>query len=390
MNKAYSRKPVFWSACLGMMLFGIDLITLGAILPDLKIKHALDAVAAGTLFSILPLGVIGGSLLFGPVCDRYGYKPLLTVSSLLLFAGFEGLAFTGTTGLLIFSVLLIGLGGGAINGATNAVVADISVTGKGADLSLLGVFFGVGALGMPLILSLLEKSVDFEIIIAATGFLALAAALIFLAVTFPPAKQSGGISFKLIGGLIRDSALLLIAFFLFFQSAFEGLINNWTATYLIDRLSVPQGSALIGLSSYVAGMTIMRLLIGSLFRKVSERNLLFSSFAVILVALVIIRLSSTLAPAAAGLALLGSGLAAGFPTMLGLVGNRYPHLSGTAFSFVLVIALLGNMLVNYSMGLIAESYGIKYLSNLTFAELFMIVIIAIFIFRKLRHNQQTP
>lgn len=388
MNKAYSRKPVFWSACLGMMLFGIDLITLGAILPDLKIKHALDAVAAGTLFSILPLGVIGGSLLFGPVCDRYGYKPLLTASSLLLFAGFEGLAFTGTTGLLIFSVLLIGLGGGAINGATNAVVADISVTGKGADLSLLGVFFGVGALGMPLILSLLEKSVDFEIIIAATGFLALAAALIFLAVTFPPAKQSGGISFKLIGGLIRDSALLLIAFFLFFQSAFEGLINNWTATYLIDRLSVPQGSALIGLSSYVAGMTIMRLLIGSLFRKVSERNLLFSSFAVILVALVILRLSGTLAPAAAGLALLGSGLAAGFPTMLGLVGNRYPHLSGTAFSFVLVIALLGNMLVNYSMGLIAESYGIKYLSNLTFAELFMLVIIAIFIFRKLKHNQQ--
>jgi fucose permease len=76
--------------------------------------------------------------------------------------------------------------------------------------------------------------------------------------------------------------------------------------------------------------------------------------------------------------------------MLGLVGNRYPHLSGTAFSFVLVIALLGNMLVNYSMGLIAENYGIKYLSNLTFAELFMLVIFAVFIFRKIRHNQQTP
>ena len=390
MSKAYSRKLVFWSACLGMLLFGIDLITLGAILPDLKIKLALDDIAAGALFSVLPLGVIGGSLLFGPICDRYGYKSLLASSSLLMFAGFEGLAFTGTTGLLTFYVLLIGLGGGAINGATNAVVADISVTGKGADLSLLGVFFGIGALGMPLILSLLEKSIDFEIIIAATGFLALAAALIFLAVTFPPAKQSGGISFKLLGGLFRDSALLLIAFFLFFQSAFEGLINNWTAVYLIDRLSVPQGSALIGLSSYVAGMTIMRLLIGSIFRNVPEKNLLFSSFAIILVALVIIRLSGSLAPAAAGLALLGSGLAAGFPTMLGLVGNRYPHLSGTAFSFVLVIALLGNMLVNYSMGLIAENYGIKYLSNMTFAELFMLVIIAIFIFRKIRQNKQTP
>jgi MFS transporter, FHS family, glucose/mannose:H+ symporter len=390
MNKTYNRKLVFWSACLGMLLFGIDLITLGAILPDLKIKHALDDVAAGTLFSVLPLGVIGGSLLFGPVCDRYGYKRLLTASSLLMFAGFEGLAFTGTTGLLTLSVLLIGIGGGAINGATNALVADISITGKGADLSLLGVFFGIGALGMPLILSILEKTVNYEIIITATGFLALAAAIIFLAVTFPPAKQSGGISFKLIGGLIRDNALLLIAFFLFFQSAFEGLINNWTAVYLIDRLAVPQGSALIGLSSYVAGMTVMRLLIGSIFRKVPEKNLLFSSFAIILVALIIIRFSGSLAPAAAGLALLGAGLAAGFPTMLGLVGNRYPHLSGTAFSFVLVIALLGNMLVNYSMGLIAENFGIKYLSSLTFAELFMLVIIAIFIFRKIKQKQQTP
>ena len=172
-----------------------------------------------------------------------------------------------TTGLLIISVLLIGLGGGAINGATNAVVADISTTGKGADLSLLGVFFGIGALGMPLLLSILEKSVDFEVIISATGFLALVAALVFFAVVFPPAKQSGGISMKKINGLIRDGVILFIAFFLFFQSAFEGLINNWTTTYLIDQLSVSQGSALIALSSYVAGMTVTRLADRQRFQK---------------------------------------------------------------------------------------------------------------------------
>ena len=201
MTRLYNRKQVFWSACLGMLLFGIGLLTLGSVLPDLMIKHSLDAVGAGTLFSIMSLGIIGGSLLFGPVCDRYGYKPLLVISSLLMFAGFEGLALTGTTGLLVISVLMIGLGGGAINGATNAVVADISTTGKGADLSLLGVFFGIGALGMPLLLSILEKSVDFEVIISATGFLALAASLIFFLVVFPPAKQSGGISMKMINGL---------------------------------------------------------------------------------------------------------------------------------------------------------------------------------------------
>jgi len=387
MTRAYSRKPVFWSACLGMLLFGIGLLTLGSVLPDLMIKHSLDAVEAGTLFSIMPLGIIGGSLLFGPVCDRYGYKPLLVISSLLMFTGFEGLALAGTTGLLIISVLLIGLGGGAINGATNAVVADISTTGKGADLSLLGVFFGIGALGMPLLLSILEKSVDFEVIISATGFLALVAAFIFFAVVFPPAKQSGGISMKMISGLVRDGVILLIAFFLFFQSAFEGLINNWTTTYLIDQLSVPQGSALIALSSYVAGMTVTRLLIGSVFRNVSEKKLLLSSFLVIFVALLLIVFSGSIAMAVTAFALLGTGLAAGFPTMLGIVGNRYPDISGTAFSFVMAVALIGNILVNYSMGQVAENYGITHLTTFTFAELAVLVILALLIFKKLKRNQ---
>ena len=386
MTRAYNRRPVFWSACLGMLLFGIGLLTLGSVLPDLMIKHSLDAVGAGTLFSILPLGIIGGSLLFGPVCDRYGYKPLLVISSLLMFAGFEGLALAASTGLLVISVLMIGLGGGAINGATNAVVADISTTGKGADLSLLGVFFGIGALGMPLLLSILEKSVDFEVIISATGFLTLAAALIFFLVVFPPAKQSGGISMKMINGLVRDSVILLIAFFLFFQSAFEGLINNWTTTYLIDHLSVSQSSALIALSSYVAGMTVTRLLIGSIFRSVTEKTLLFSSFLVSSAALVMVWFSGSVTMAALSFALLGTGLAAGFPTMLGIVGNRYPDISGTAFSFVMAVALIGNILVNYSMGLVAENFGIKHLTTFTFAEMAVLIILGIIIFRKLKRK----
>ncbi|MFZ2285677.1 MAG: MFS transporter [Bacteroidales bacterium] len=387
MSGTYNRQLVFWLACLGMLIFGIGFITLGAILPDLRLRHSLSAVDAGTLFSILPVGTIAGSLLFGPVCDRYGYRVLLSVSALLMFAGFEGLAFTHTGWILIAAVFLIGIGGGAINGATNAVVADISVTGRGADLSLLGVFFGIGALGMPLLLSVLKNSFDFEAIVAATGFLTLAAAILFFIVSFPPAKQAEGISMKQIGSMFKDIVLLLIAFFLFFQSAFEGLINNWTTTYLTERVAAPQSEALLGLSAYVAGMTIMRLLIGILFRKMPPKTLLFISFGITMAALVLLRMSNSIIPAAISLSLMGAGLAAGFPTMLGFVSNRYPHLSGTAFSFVLVIALTGNMLVNYSMGLVVENYGIKHLTTFTFIELIALVLLASVILNRLKTDK---
>jgi FHS family glucose/mannose:H+ symporter-like MFS transporter len=386
MSGTFNRRVVFGSAALGMLLFGIGLIILGAILPDLRIRHSLSDVEAGTLFSILPVGIIAGSLLFGPVCDRYGYKMLLAVSAALMFAGFEGLALTHEVWVLSVAVFIIGIGGGALNGATNAVVADISVTGKGADLSLLGVFFGIGALGMPLLLGTLRRSFEFETIVAATGFIALAAAVIFLFVSFPPAKMNEGISVKQIGALIKDITILLIALFLFFQSAFEGLVNNWTTTYLMEAVEAPQNAALMGLSMYVAGMTVMRLLIGSIFRKVQSRNLLYSSFILTFIALIIFRSAGSIIPAAGGLFLLGAGLAASFPTMLGLTGNRYPDLSGTAFSFVLVIALLGNMIINYAMGQVAEHYGIRHLTTFTIGELFFLIIIATIIFRRLKHN----
>lgn len=387
MSNTFNRRVVFWSACLGMLLFGIGLIILGAVLPDLRIRHSLDAAEAGTLFSVLPIGIIIGSLLFGPVCDRYGYGALLATSALLMFIGVEGLAFTHSKWVLSVSVFLFGIGGGALNGATNAVVADISETGKGANLSLLGVFFGIGALGMPLLLSIMRQSFDFQPIVAATGLLALVASMLFLVVKFPPAKQARGISMNQIGTLVKDLTIILIALFLFFQSAFEGLINNWTTTYLIERVGAPQSAALIGLSIYVAGMTVMRLLIGSLFRQMPERRLLGISFVITFIALLLFRLSTSMVPAGAGLFLLGAGLAAGFPTMLGLVGDRYPHLSGTAFSFVLVVALLGNMAVNFVMGLVARSQGIKHLTTFTFAELLIMVLIAAALFVRITKNR---
>ena len=383
----YSKRTVFWSACLGMLLFGIGLITLGAILPDLKEKYSLDAVAAGTLFSILPLGVLAGSLLFGPLCDRFGYKPLMSTAAVMMFAGFQGLAFSPSTGILSIFIFFIGLGGGALNGATSALVSDISTSGKGADLSLLGVFFGIGALGMPILLGVLEKAFKFDVIVSLTGFIALAAAILFLLIKYPPAKLSGGVSMKKLFALFRDETLLLIAFFLFFQSAFEALVNNWTTTYLIDRLSVQQSSALLGLSAYVAGMTIMRLMIGSIFRNVPDKKLLVISFGIIFIALVTIVTGNTMFQSAAGLLILGAGLAGGFPIMLGFVGNRYPNLSGTAFSLAFTIALLGNMLINFSMGLIVEKFGVKTLPEVQSVELIVMITLCLIIFKKLKSSK---
>jgi FHS family glucose/mannose:H+ symporter-like MFS transporter len=383
----YKKRLVFQAACIGMLFFGICLITLGAVVPGLKKKYQLDEISSGTLFSILPFGILIGSLLFGPFCDKYGYKILLAFSCFCMFIGFEGIAYAPSHSILEICIFLFGFGGGAVNGATNALVSDISEKDKGADLSLLGVFFGIGALGMPFILGMLENRFTYEVTVSVVGFATVAIGIFYLVIKFPPPKQSKGVPVTRSFSLVKDGVLILIAFFLFCQSSFEAIINNWTTTYLTRGLFIKPDKALYALSLFVTGMTIMRLLLGSIFRNTQVSKIWMGSFSLILAGLLFLAAGKSFYAAVAGLVLLGAGLAGGFPIMLGFVGNRYRELSGTAFSLVLVIALMGNMLVNYCMGIILQTYGIRHLITVAFVELAVMIILCSSILKKLKQNK---
>ncbi|WP_119078690.1 MFS transporter [Chitinophaga alhagiae] len=380
----YNKRIVFLAACLGLLLFGVTLITLGAVVLDLREKFSLDGIAAGTLFSIMPVGILAGSLFFGPVSDRYGYKLLLVFSCLGLCAGFQGIAHAASPDILKGCIFVFGLSGGVVNGATNAVVADITVRGKGASLSLLGVSFGIGALGMPQVLAALRQHYAWNEIVSAVGWLTLAMAVLYAAIKFPPPKHLQGFPLKQSGRMFGDITLLLIGFFLFCQSSFEAIINNWTTTYLTAGDHMEESKALYALSLYIAGFTVMRLLTGSVFRTVSPRHMLIVSLLLMPAGILLLQAGSTFTVSAAGLILLGAGLAGGFPIMLGFVGERYAAHSGTAFSFVLVIALIGNMLVNYMMGLVVQHYGVQHLTTVALAEWLAMLLLCSTIVRRLQ------
>lgn len=376
----YSKRVIFWSSCAGMLLFGIVLITLGSVIPDLRAKTGMDEVSSGALFSVMQFGILAGSMIFGPVVDKYSYKALLSLSCAAMFAGFLGIALAHSGGILKLYGFLIGLGGGTVNGATNALVSDISEKDKGAKLSLLGVAFGAGALGMPLVLGILRDVFSFEIILVSVALLTAATGILFLLISFPPPKQPYGFPVARSLNLLKDGFLIMITFFLVVQSSLEGIMNNWTTTYLMDHMQVQHGTALYALSAFVAGMAVIRILIGTLLKSMHPRGLLIISFMIIFTGLILMRWVHSQEAAFAGLILLGAGLAAGFPVMLGVTGTRYAELSGTAFSIVLSIALLGNMTVNYGMGVIAKNYGIRHLMTVAIGLLLAMVIIYIFLF----------
>lgn len=358
MNNGYHKNLVFTAACIGMCFFGVSMITLGSVLPSLVTKLGLSGLQTTSLVTFLPLGMLIGSLIFGPIVDRFGHKALLVPSCIIVLSGLEGLIFFESIPLLQLSIVGIGLGGGILNGETNALVSDISgESEKGSRLSFLGMFYGLGALGIPSLLGVLSEHYSFETILQGIGIIMLAGILFCIPVRFPAPKQAQGFPVKEGLGLLKESSLLLLSSILFFQSGIEGVCNNWSTSYFGQATDIPANQALIALTCMVVGLTAARMLQIVIFKKIKPATVLPYSLILTAIGFGLLTASPGFIRTATGMVLVGMGLSSTYPVILSILGTRYPALSGTAFSIALAIALVGQAAMNGLMGMVSVYAG---------------------------------
>jgi MFS transporter, FHS family, glucose/mannose:H+ symporter len=379
-----SRRALFTSACLGLLTFGIVLTTLGSVLPAVMPRYGIDKSAAGALFTLMTFGILIGSLVCGPIVDRHGFKGILIASTALTIVGLEGIAFAPSTGWLRLAVVVIGFAGGIINGATNALVADISAESRGAGLSLLAVFFAVGAMGVPFVLGTLPERISYSMVIAWVGVLVLIPLLIVALTQFPEPKQAQGFPIADAGKVIRDPVFLLMGFMLFLESGMEISVGGWTSTFFNEELAVSARMALISLSLYWMGMMLARLSLSFILPRIQAIRVLYACIVIGLVGAALLLTTRSPGVAALGVFLLGVGFAAMFPVMLGFIGDRYARLSGTAFGVAIAMALVGGMLFPYIAGLLGERYGMRASLLIVPAALLMLMALLGVLSRRLR------
>lgn len=355
----FNKKLVFLSACFGMLIFGIVMAVLGSVLPSVILKFGIGPADAGSLFVLLSLGMLAGSLVFGPLVDRFGYKALLVICAGVIVAGFQGIAFAPGMDLLRLALFFTGFAGGAINGGTNALVSDISEGKRGSRLTLLGVFFGAGAFGVPLLLGSMLDHFSYETLISGVGAMIILPFLLFMLLRFPNPKHAQGFPLTEGFALAKDRTLLLFGLVLVLQSGLEMSMGGWSATFFVDELAVDPNRAVLFLSLFWFSLMMARAVLGYLLLKIPAATVLRVSFLISFSGSAIMLLSGSTTAGVIGMMLAGIGFAAVFPVILAFVGDLYARLSGTAFSVVLAMALIGGMLVPWTIGIIAEGHGLR-------------------------------
>ena len=343
--KQYNTTSVFVAACAGMAFFGVTMLSLAPILGKL---NALVGEGALSLPSTMSIGIILGTVLFGPVVDRFGYKGLLIASSILALAGIQGLAHFTHLPLLHGSMFCLGLGGGILNGLTNAVVSDIYDDDKrGGRLGVLGAFYCIGALLWTLLNYFIA---DYNIPLNAISVV-MALFIVFFCVTaFPKAKPSGSVSVSKSLGLLKYPALLLFAVVLFFESGFEGCSGSYTVEFFNQTTPMGTKAATLAMTWFTVGMMAGRFPLGAIQRRLKALGTLYTYLGVALAGVVLFTLCNGPVGAYIAIALIGFGVGATFPVVLNYIGGAFRDHSGTAMSIAIFIALLGQFTFNRLTG----------------------------------------
>lgn len=312
----------------------------------------------GTLFLLLYLGMFLASLLIGPLIDHVGNKANLSASSLIVAVAMVTFASAHSFWTASAAALLLGLGGGSLNTCTNVLVSDLYAAQRGPMLNLLGIFFGVGALSIPLTASSIEGHFTIPQLFLLCAILATICALWYVAISFPPARTKQTFSWGELFEVAKYSGLLLLAFVLFFESGNEACIAGWTSTYVNGAGYSPRIATLV-LAAYWAALMLSRVLAARVLRWIGKTQLVMSAAFLALTGCLVVFSARSLILLFAGTALIGLSYGPIFPTTLAIAGDRYTQRLGTVFGLLFSIALIGGMTFPWAVGQVSQRISVR-------------------------------
>ncbi len=373
MNKRLAVIFIFISVMLDSM--GIGLIM--PVMPDLIQEVEGQGIGGAAVWGgILATIFAAMQFLFGPtlgsLSDRYGRRPILIISLVIMAFNYVLMALAFTIWLLIIARVIGGITA-ATQSTSAAYMADISAPEeKAANFGLIGAAFGVGFVLGPLMGGALAEF-GTRAPFWAAAFLAMTNAVFGYYVLpesvtdrirrpFEWRRANPLGAFRNIGGLPGVKRLLLISFV--YTIAFFVYPGVW-AYFGAERFG--WGPGMIGLSLGIFGIgiaVVQGLLIRPIMRRIGERKAVILGLSVDVLAFVALGFVTNGWVALALTPLTALGSIAG-PALQGIMSrtaadNQQGELQGTVSSINAVATIVAPLMVTQTFWFFTDGHGPVY------------------------------
>ncbi len=337
------------AAILAIFVYGVIAALLGTLMPTFTF---LSMEQKGTIALAQAIGLMIASVAVGPLIDNKGKKTGLVLGLGTVAVALWALPSGTTFGAVLVLLLLLGLGGGIIVTAANALVSDIGENRRASVLNFLNLFFGLGGLATPLIAANVVGGDPVKLCYLGAALVTITL-IVHIVTKVPLPTGERGFRVSQAGEVVGRPVLYLLALFMFLYVSCEVGVWNWLSSYLIGQ-GIAEKSALNILSlGFALGMLVGRMVVSRILVKVSSATVTLG--AAVLMAVTTYLMLQTSDPTMAWVAVFCAGLAMApvFPTTLAMVGDVFPKATATAMGIVITCGWVGLAVSSPIIGSIA-------------------------------------
>jgi fucose permease len=316
-----------------------------------KIDLANSAALVGEALSATFMGFALTLLVGSALVDLIGMKRMLLLSALGYIAGAAGLVFATTMAInssvetvIWVSLLLTGLGWGAVEAASNPMVAALYPEEKTHRLNILHAWWPAGiVVGGLMGFTITRMGLPWELNMFVLLLPALALAWMVMRSTFPVTERvADGVSYgQMFAELLKRPMFWVFWVCMFFTATAELAPGQWVNIALSHTVGM-QGILLL---VYVSAlMFVMRHFAGPIVAHISPIGLMFVSCLAAGVGLYLLSMADSPVLAFAAATVWGMGVCYLWPTMLAIVSERFPRGGAMALG---LMGFAGGMAIKF-------------------------------------------
>ena len=351
------RRRLYYVGNLSIFMIGLGFAVRANIAPNLqadifdKIDPANSAALVGEALGITFTG-FALTLLFGSaLVDLVGMKRMLLLAALGYIAGSVGLLVAALApigeavhSVVLVSLLLTGLGWGAVEAASNPMVAALYPKEKAHRLNILHAWWPAGiVVGGLLGVAIASFGLPWELNMLVLLLPALVLTWMVASSVFPVTERvaSGASYGDMLSELLRRPLFWVFWCCMFLTAASELAPGQWVNISLSNIVGM-QGIVLL---VYVSAlMFVMRHFAGPIVARISSEGLMFVSALAAAIGLYALSLADSPLLAFAAATIWGIGVCYLWPTMLAITAERFPRGGALALG---LMGFAGGMAIQF-------------------------------------------
>ena len=359
MQKPYSTAHLTAGCCAGYLVMGLVFSMIGVGLEAFASQLSSTATVVGSLFFLCSGGATFIMLfVVGPLIDRFGQRPVLIAGSLLCAGSMLALARAESLPAACAILFVIGAGGAGLNGGVNTLINHLFPQNPVRALNLSNIFFGLGAVSLPFAAGWLINSIGLKALLTISSVVCTFPAVLLAFGGFPAEVRVEMFRLRLAVRALGDPLVALFGAIVFLYVGLEASLGIWSRPAVIELWKVQTPLDQFILAGFWGALVVGRLLAGTLFRHIEGHRLVWQCSLGASLGLALFNLADSVYLAAFAIWFSGLCFAPIFPSTLGSVGQTFKNYTGTIFSLMIALGVLGGVTVSTLVGEIAGSAGL--------------------------------